>query len=132
MTNEHVLMVETHIPVNYTMADTGFLRGTLLKATSPNTAATSDGTNDIVAGVLAGELISGSGVASGAVYRGGRFKAVLSGSGSDGDAIVTKGSDNLIIVATVDDENILGTLLEDGTDGQEVIYELNPTTIQTS
>ena len=75
MTNETVLIIETHIPVNFT----------------------------------------------------------CSGSISAGDPVVTgasSGGTNYVAKAVINDENILGVMLEDATDAQTKLMELRPQTMQ--
>lgn len=130
MANEHILMVETDTPVNKTIADTGFEKGTLLTKTDPNTVTATSTKEAICGGVLAGELISGSGITSAAVYEGGKFKAVASGSITIGDALITStGGANELETAGVNAEDIVGTSEETVTDGQTFLYKLNPHTV---
>lgn len=126
MANEHVLVVETHTPINFTSA-TAIEKGAVLKLTTPMTASLSNGAVDKIAGIAQSEVNSSA--VSVAVYRGGIFRGKFSGSGSAGDALVTHGNANVLKVASVNDENIIGYALEDFTEGQNKLYELRPTTM---
>lgn len=109
----------------------GIEKGAILKLTSPMTASLSAGNNDIVAGICQTEVLStNSGHVS--VYRDGLFKVRVSGSVSKGDPVVTDNSvdSNTVAKAATNQENILGIMLEDGTDGQTKLMELRPTTMQ--
>lgn len=127
MANEAVLQIETHIPINFTSA-TAIEKGAILKMTSPLTAALAAGANDIVAGIAASESLSED--TSVAVYRGGFFRVKCSGSISAGSPVVTHGNANVVRLATVNEENILGIMMEDATEGQTKLMELRPTTMQ--
>lgn len=132
MTNEAVLKVETHIPINFTCSTTTTIeKGAIVKMTNPMTAVLSDGANDIVAGIVQSEkLAADTTQTSVAVYRGGIFRVTCSGSISAGDPVVTHGNSNVVVIATTNQENILGVMLEDATEGQTKLMELRPTTMQ--
>ena len=138
MTNEAVLKVETHIPINFTCStDVTIEKGAILKMEDPMTAVLADGDNDIVAGIAQSEkLAAETSQNSIAVYRGGIVRVTISsasGSLSAGDPLVTaaaSGGTNYVGLATINDENILGILLEDGADGETKLMELRPTTMQ--
>jgi len=134
MTNEAVLNVETGLPINFTCADgTGIEKGAICKMSSPMTAALADGDNDIVAGIVQSEKKASDGITSVAIYRQGVFRVTCSGSLSAGDPVVTgasSGGTNYVAKATADQENVLGIMLEDATDGQTKLMELRPTTMQ--
>lgn len=129
MTNEVTLLVQRTIPVNFTCSDsTGIEKGTLLALTDPNTAIKASAKNQAVAGVCMVEKIANSGVTSVSVCRGPGdiFKMTLSGSATIGDALVlSDGGTNLVESAAVNAENILGTALETGTNGETIRVELN-------
>lgn len=129
MAFEHTLYLETELPYPFICADgTGIEQGTLLKMTDPITASASDGASDNIAGVAAKEKIASSGVTTIPVYRGGWFKATLSGSCTVGDVLVTVGADNQVKVPTgsLSGSKALGIALETGTTGQTILYELRP------
>ena len=132
MANEAVLKIETHIPINFTVStDVTIEKGAICKMTNPMTAVLSDGHNDIVAGIIQSEKLARETTQnSGAIFRGGVFRVTLSGGVSAGDPVVTSTVTNRVAVARINDENILGIMLEDGTDGQNKLMELRPTTMQ--
>lgn len=132
MSNEAVLKVETHIPINFTCATgTTIEKGAICKMTSPMTASTSDGANDIVAGIVQSEKLAAETTQdSVSIYRGGVFRVACHGSISGGDPVVTGATANHVILATTNQENILGIMLEDATEGQTKLMELRPTTMQ--
>lgn len=132
MANEAVCVVETHLPINFTCSTTATIeKGTICKMTSPMTASASSSANDIVAGIVQSEkLAAETSQNSVAIYRGGIFRVKCSGSVSDGDPVTTGATANYVLKATINDENILGIMLEDGTEGQTKLMELRPTTMQ--
>ena len=129
MTNEAVLKIETHLPINFTCSTTATIeKGAICKMTDPMTAVLSDGHNDIVAGIVQSEkLAAETSQDSVSIFRGGVFRVTLSGSVSDGDAVVTAAATNTVVKAASNEENILGIMFEDGTDGQSKLMELRPT-----
>ena len=135
MTNEAVLKIETHIPVNFTCSTLVTIeKGAILKMTSPMTASLADGDVDIVAGIAQSEKLAADTTQNSvSVFRGGVFRVTCSGTISDGDPVVTgasSGGTNYVAKAVINDENILGIMLEDATDGQTKLMELRPTTMQ--
>jgi len=134
MTNEAVLKVETHIPVNFTCSTAVTIeKGAIVKMTSPMTAVLADGDGDVVAGIVQSEkLAADTTQTSVAVYRGGIFRVTCSGSISTGDPVMTgasTGGTNYVAKATTNVENVLGIMLEDATDGQTKLMELRPTSM---
>ncbi len=133
MTNEAVLKVETHIPINYTCSTTVTIeKGAIVKNTNPMTAVLSVATNDIVAGIVQSEkLAAETSQDSVAVYRGGIFRVTCSGTCNVGKAVVTAKATtgNHVLEAVANQENILGTMLETGTAGQTKLMELRPITM---
>lgn len=128
MANEAVLIFETEHPIPFTVANgTGIEKGTLLKMTDPLTAAASAGANDIFAGIAASEKIANDGKTKLGVYRGGIFKVTASGAITVGNALTTKGSNNLVLAASVNDENIIGIALETAAEAETFLMELRPT-----
>jgi len=129
MANELTLMIETHLPIPFTVANgAGIERGTILTMTDPMTAAAQTAKEDIVAGVAAGEKIASDGRTSLAVYRGGVFKVLCSGTVTVGDAVITAAQANTVETAGVNAEDIFGIALETATDGQTLLVELMPRT----
>jgi hypothetical protein len=130
MANEATLVQEKSLPISYKCSTSaGIEKGAILKNASPMTASLSTSANQIVAGICAGEVLStNSGFV--AVYRDGLFRVTCSGSVSAGDPVTTGATANYVLKASVNDENILGIMLEDGTEGQTKLMELRPTTMQ--
>ena len=136
MTGEAVLKIETHIPINFTCS-TGVTieKGAIVKMTGGGTgmgAVLADGEGDIVAGIVQSEkLAAETSQDSVAVYRGGVFRVTVSDSVSAGDPVMTAGGTgaNIVVKALINTENVLGIMLEDGTDGQSKLMELRPTTM---
>lgn len=128
MTNEAVLKVETHIPINFTCStEVTIEKGAICKLTDPMTAVLSDGANDLVAGIVQSEkLAAETSQDSVAIYRGGIFRVTCSGTCNVGKGVVTHGNSNVVIQAVANQENILGIMLETGTEGQSKLMELGP------
>ncbi len=131
MTNEAVLKVETHIPINFTCSTTVTIeKGAIVKLTDPMTAVLSAGANDIVGGIVQSEKLAAETTQdSVAVFRGGVFRVTCSSSIGVGRPVVTHGNENVVIEASANQENILGIMLEAGEDGERKLMELRPTTM---
>ena len=132
MTNEAVLKIETHIPINFTCSTLVTIeKGAIVKMTSPMTAVLSNGANDVVAGIVQSEKLAlDTTQDSVAVFRGGFFRVTCSGTCNVGKGVVTStGSVNKVEEAVANQENILGIMQETGTDGQSKLMELRPTTM---
>ena len=131
MTNEAVLKIETHLPINFTCSTLVTIeKGAIVKLTDPMTAVLSAGANDIVGGIVQSEkLAAETSQDSVAVFRGGVFRITCSGSIGVGRPVVTQGNSNVVIEASANQENILGIMLEAGTEGQRKLMELRPTTM---
>ena len=134
MTNEAKLKVETHIPINYTCSTLVTIeKGSIAKLTNPMTASQSSSANDIVAGIVQSEKLAADTTQdSVAIFRGGIFRVTVSGSVSAGDPVTTGATANYVLKASSSNENILGYMLEDGTEGQTKLMELRPTTMKLS
>ena len=131
MALELTLILETELPIPFTVADgAGIEKGTLLTMSDPMTAAGCTTDNAIIAGIAAEEKIANDGNTKLAVYRGGIFKATIGAAGCTvGDALISDcntGDPNEIVVADDSSENILGTALETATDLQTALIELKP------
>ena len=132
MANEAVLKIETHIPINFTCSTTVTIeKGAIVKLTDPMTAVLSDGINDLVAGIVQSEKLSADTTQNSvAVFRGGFFRVSCSGTCNVGKGVITAtGGLNKVQEAVANQENILGIMMETGTDGQNKIMELRPTTM---
>ena len=134
MVNEAVLKIETHIPINFTCSTTVTIeKGAIVKLTNPMTAVLSDGNNDLVAGIVQSEKLAADTTQNSvAIFKGGYFRVTCSGSGSAGEAVVTHGNANVVVLATTGQENILGIMQEDWTEGQTKIMWLHPTRMELS
>ncbi len=137
MADEHELVVETHIPVNFTKA-TGdaFEQGQILKMTDPMTAALGAGDGDICAGVVHTEVTAAEASASVSIYRGGIFRAtagvagVTLGEGIQMDASTSPA--NRLVDLDVNSEQIVGVCLQTAASGARFLYELNPHAIDVA
>ena len=132
MADEAVLKVETHIPVNFTCA-TGVTieKGAIVKMTNPMTAVLASADNDIVAGIVQSEkLAADTTQTSVAVFRGGIFRVTVSGTTSVGDPVKISSVANRVALAVINQENVIGIMLENATNGQTKLMELRPTTMQ--
>jgi len=133
MANEATLHIETHTPINFTVADgTGIEKGALLALSDPFTAATHSAAEQNFAGVAAREKIASNGQTKLAVFRGGVFKMTLSGSATVGDPLCLDASINHvksargIAAASLSGSKILGVALETGTTGETIFVEVRP------
>lgn len=130
MANEATLMWETEHPIPFTVANgTGIEKGALLKMTDPMTASAADGTNNIIAGIAAGEKIASDGRTKLAVYRAGIFKMTASGSITVGDTVGSIASYANYVAsnattALLSGSKILGYALETATNGQTLLIDV--------
>lgn len=134
MTNEAVLKIETHLPINFTCSTHVTIeKGAVVKITNPMTAVLSAGDGDLVAGIVQSEkLAAETSQDSVAVYRGGIFLMTVSGSVSAGQTLATDssttGSNILAIAAATDvDTETFGTAMQDHAGAaSQILVELNP------
>lgn len=129
MANEAVLMIETDIPIPFTVANTiAIPKGTLLTMSDPFTASGTTALGAVPAGIAKNEKIASDGKTTHGVYRGGIFKVVASGSVTTGDPLTSStGGANQLEKAATNEEDVWGISLEDATDGQTFLFELRPT-----
>lgn len=135
MTNEATLIIQTGHALPFTVAeDAGIEKGAILKMTDLMTAELADGNEDVVAGIAASEKISGDGKTKLGVFREGIFKVYLSGSATVGDALITAAGEvtNYVKTAGLNGEDIIGIALETGADGETILMELKPMTINVA
>jgi hypothetical protein len=130
MANETKLIVETELPINFTVADgTGIEKGAFLTLSDPLTVATHSGANDLVGGVAYNEKIASDGVTKLAVLRRGIIKATLSGACTVGDPLVLDKSINHVTALSstvgLSGSKIVGTALETGTNAETILVELD-------
>ena len=131
MADEHILVVRTEDPIDFTVADgTAIPKGSLNKGTNPRTAILSDGDGDIIAGVQARDKIASDGRTQHGQFRGGIFSAVAGVAGATfGEALqsdVATSSANRLVDADVNTEQIVGICLETAASGVRFQYELKP------
>lgn len=127
MANEATLVIETMLPIPFTVADgAGIEKGTLLKLTDPLTAIASSGAGDMIAGIAAEEKIASDGKTSLAVYTQGVFKLTADGTIAIGGAIMADGTDNKVIASTAKTGAAqIGYALEAVTVGQTGMFMVN-------
>lgn len=132
MANETVLMIETELPIQFTVADgTGIEKGAILTMSDPMTAALCAGDEDVIAGIAAEEKIASDGNTKLAVYRRGVFRVLAGGAITVGDALITNassGASNEVVTAGVNAEDIIGIALETAADTDTFLMELGPRT----
>lgn len=132
MVSEATLIIETAQPIPFTVADgAGIEKGALLKLSDPMTAATSTGSDDVVAGIAAGEKIASDGRTKLEVYREGIFSMEANGNITAGDLIKSdagNASNTVITLAEAANstENVVGIALETAADGETFLVELRP------
>ena len=114
MVNEAIIRDRLQNPLDFTVADgTGIEKGTILKLTSPRTAATSSAAGDEIAGIAAREKVALDGRTQLAVYRQGIFDLKASGAIPVGAAVKSEGHDNYVIISgAVSGSSVLGYALE--------------------
>ena len=129
MADEHELVVETHIPVNFNKA-TGLAleQGAILKWTNGMVATIGTGDGDICASVVHTEVTAAEGSESVSIYRGGVFRATAGVAGvTFGEAIqMDAGTSppNRLVDADVNSEQIVGICLQTASSGNRFLYEL--------
>ena len=132
MANETVLMIETELPIQFTVADgVGIEKGAILTMSDPMTAATCTTDEAVIAGIAAEEKIASDGNTKLAVYRRGVFRVLAGGAITVGDALITNaasGASNEVVTAGVNAEDILGIALETAADTNTFLMELGPRT----
>jgi len=133
MSNEATLLIQTGLPIKFTVANgIGIEKGAILTLSDPMTAALCAADDDMVAGIAAVEKIANDGTTQLAVYREGIFKVTLSGSCTAGDPLATNGASlsntvySVVNTAGLSGSKIIGIALEDGTDTNTIKMELKP------
>lgn len=138
MSDEHILKIETHIPVNFTCATgTTIEKGAAVKMTDGMVAILADGDGDIPAGIVQSEkLAAETSQDSVAVFEGGYFTAVAGAAGvTFGQAITIDAGtspSNRMVDAGANENNIWGTCLETAATGVRFLYRLHPTVINAT
>jgi len=115
------LLVETDLPIMMTCIDgAGIEKGTLLKMTTPLTAAACTADNEVWAGVAAEEKISGDGKTKIAVYVRGIFGLTAGGAGITVGKPVSISGANAVVDSAAGDNDLgycAGKALETGAVG---------------
>ena len=138
MADEHVLKVETELPINFTCATgTTIEKGAACKMTDAMVAILEDGDASMMAGVVQSEkLVAETSQNSVAIYRKGIFTAVAGTAGvTFGKPISTDASTsstNRLVDSGANENNIWGTCLETAATGVRFLYELNIRTINAT
>ena len=137
MADEHDLLVETHLPIDFTKSTSEAVeQGAILKMTNPMTATVGTGDGDICAGVVHTEVTVAEGSASVSIYRGGIFRATAGVAGvTFGEAIQMDASTspaNRLVDADINSEQIVGICLQTATSGDRFVYELMPRAVDLS
>ena len=137
MADEHELVVETQIPINFTKSTSEAVeQGAALRMTDNMTATIATGDGDIPAGVVHTEVTVAEASASVSIYRGGIFRAtagvagVTFGEGIQLDASASPA--NRLVDLDVNSEQIWGTCLQTAASGNRFLYELNPRAVDLS
>ena len=127
MANEHVLVVETHIPVNFNKATNLALEQGAIVELADNMTAITATANDFVAGVVHTEVTAAEASASVSVYRGGIFRATASTAITIGQTLAMTGTGNKLKPSAVGNTGgkTVGIALEAATDGQTFLIYLN-------
>ncbi len=132
MADEHELVVETHIPINFTKSTSEAVeQGAILRMTDGMVATIGTGDGDIVAGVVHTEVTAAEASASVSIYRGGIFRATAGVAGvTVGEAIQMDAStspvNRLVDADAGSTEQFVGTCLQTAASGNRFLYELNP------
>ena len=128
------MMTQVNYPRSMTCADgTGIEKGAVLKMTDPNTAATSDGDEDVFAGIAYTEKVANDGNTHISVLYGpgDEFKGIASGSIAIGDVLSTaagNGFTNYLQAATagLSGGHVVGIAKEAAGAGETFKYVLMP------
>ena len=129
MADEHVLKIETHIPINFTKSTSlAVEQGEIMELADNMTAITAT-VQDFVAGVVHTEVTATEASASVSIYRGGIFRATASAAIAIGDTLAMTGSGNRLkpsVAADVGGKTV-GIALEVASgNGSTFLYELSP------
>ena len=115
MANEAILRDRLENPIDFTVANhMGIEKGTVLQLLDGRVASGAPAIQAQLSGIAAREKVAADGRTQLAVYRRGIFDMVASGAITIGQAVMAKGSNNLVIVAaqTASGACILGHALE--------------------
>ena len=131
MADEHELLVETHIPINFTKSTSEAVeQGAILKMTNPMTATIGAGDGDICVGVVHTEVTAAEGSPSVSIYRGRIFRATAGVAGvTFGECVqldATTSAANRLVDCDAQSEQIVGICFETAAAGNRFVYELMP------
>ena len=129
MADEHELIVETHIPVNFTKATGLAVEQGAIMELADNMNAIVATNNDFVAGVVHTEVTAAEASASVSIYRGGIFRATASTAITIGQTLAMTGSGNKLKPSVAADTGgkTVGIALEVASgDNETFLYELKP------
>lgn len=124
MANEAVCIELPKTIKRYTVADTAFPKGSLLKVADPNTASLATGTGEAFAGITVEEKVVSDGILEIACAIDGVFDILATAPAITCGAIVVMSGANTIRAAVAGDlltGAVVGKALETGSAGSEVI-----------
>ena len=129
MADEHDLVIETHIPVNFNKATNLALEQGAIVELADNMTAIVATNDDFVGGVVHTEVTAAEASASVSVYRGGIFRATASTAISIGQTLAMTGSGNRLKPSGTSNPSskTVGIALETASgNGSTFLYELIP------
>jgi len=132
MADKAVLMCETELPIQFSVADsTAIEKGDLLEFTNKMVVTKAVGDEQIFAGIAAEEKAANNGQVRIGVYRGGLFAVLGEGAITVGDSLSTgeaTGTDNAVQKATATSVSsaTIGAAMETAADGNTLLIELRP------
>ena len=129
MANEAVLVFDTHVPIPMTCLNANAMeKGTCVKLEDAFTVSASNGAEDYCGGITATEKIASDGRTKVAVYRGGIFKVMSSGSITAGQVVTIHSVANTFVVsdATCVSSKTWGIALETVSNAETFLMELRP------
>ena len=127
MANEAVLVLKYQDPIDFIVADgAAITKGDLLKLTNPRTAASTDGANQVFAGIAARDKVANDGRTRLAVFRHGVFRLKTNGAITAGNTVAIHAANTVKAAAAANvGSQIVGIALENAADGAEIEVELN-------
>jgi len=131
MANEAKMIVETGLPIAFTVANgTGIEKGTLCAVTDLMTAVKTSAKGQPCAGIAASEKIASDGKVKLGIYREGIFKVTASGSITVGDPVTnSQDGTNEVEKAATDEEDVWGIAMETASDTHTLLIDLRPTSM---
>jgi hypothetical protein len=128
MADEAVLLIQTEIPIPFTVADgTGIEKGAFLELADLMTAEAAE-TGDYIAGIAASEKIANDGNTQLGIFRGGIFKGTFGGTAvTAGQTLALSGSNKLRLATAADvDSKTIGIAMETAALNETFKFELRP------